>query len=77
LKFCISKNSVFQDKEIFSKKSTKNHQKKFAGLRPAPPSYGAVPLQNVWPQWCWITKTVHFASKAQSKILRKLDQKHA
>ena len=29
----------------FSQKSTKNHQKKFAGLRPASPPYGAAPLQ--------------------------------
>jgi len=42
LKFCIEKNSVFQHQEIFSK----NRQKfiNFAGLRPAPPPYGAAPL---------------------------------
>jgi len=41
----------------------------FAGLRPALPPYGAVPLvsskwvPNVCPQWCWITRTVHLAPR--------------
>ena len=43
LKFCISKNSVFQDQDNFSKNCQKNN-KKIAGLPPAPPSYGAVDL---------------------------------
>jgi len=38
-KFRISKNSVFQEQEIFPK-----IDKKFEGLHPVPPPYGATPL---------------------------------
>ena len=44
LKFCIFKNSVFARPRHFFQKSTKNHPKKFAGLRPALPPYGAASL---------------------------------
>ena len=44
LKFCISKNSVLQDQDIFSKNRQKIIKKKFAGLHPTPPHYGAAPL---------------------------------
>jgi len=43
LKFCISNNSVCEDQKRFSKNRQKTHQKKIAGLRPAP-SHGAAPL---------------------------------
>ena len=40
LKVCISKNSFFQDQDIFPKNRQKIIKKKFA----APPPYGAAPL---------------------------------
>ena len=43
-KFCIYKNSVFKFKtKNFSKNRQKIINKNFAGLRPAPPPYGAAP----------------------------------
>jgi len=42
-KFPISKNSVLKDQE-FVIKIDQNRLKKVAGLRPALPTYGAVPL---------------------------------
>jgi len=44
LKSCVSKNSVFQDQDIFPKNRQKIIKKKSAGLRPAPPPYGAAPV---------------------------------
>jgi len=61
----------FKTKNLFPK-IDKNHPKKIAGLRPAPPPYQTAPLPstqvgiNVWPQWCWITMTVHFATHSLS-----------
>jgi len=42
LKFCFSKNSVFQDK-LFSKNRQNSSNFGFAVLHPAPPPYGAAP----------------------------------
>jgi len=67
LKFPISRNSVLKDRQFVSKNSSKSSKKNrgaapayplLAGLRTSlPPRW----VLNVWPQWCWITRTVHFA----------------
>ena len=67
--FCHSRPEHF-----FQKKSTKNHQKNLRGA-PHPLLTGLGPsllprqVLNVWPQWCWITRTVHFA-RSPSRRLR-------
>ena len=43
-KSCISKKSVFQGQDMFSKNRQKIIQKKIVGLRPAPTPYGAAHL---------------------------------
>jgi len=64
LKFRISKNSVFQDQEFFSKNRPKNHQKN-RGAQPLNtrlyPSSPPRCVLNVRPQWYWITESVHIA----------------
>ena len=44
LKIRISKNSIFQEQDIFSKNRQKIITKNFVGLCPASPPYGAAPL---------------------------------
>ena len=63
LKFPISKNSVLTDQIFVSKNWQKSSKKENAGLHPAPSPYEVAPLPlvlHVWPQWCWITRTIHF-----------------
>ena len=65
LKFCISKNSVFQDQDIFPQNPQKIINKKIrvaqpllTGLRS---SHKTRWVLNVWPQWCLLTITVYLA----------------
>jgi len=70
----ISKNFFLKRPTICFQNLTKIVKKKFSrvhiphplltGLRPSPPPRWVL---NVWPQWCWITKTVHFACTSSRK----------
>jgi len=69
LKFPIFKNSVFEDQKIVSKNWPKSSKKKSRGCAPYP-LLGLAELCTslpprwvlyIWPQWCWITRSVHFA----------------
>jgi len=62
----ITKIPSLQTRNL-SSKMYKKRQKNNVGLRPAPPFPPPKRVLNVWPQWNWITITVHIALSMRKK----------